>query len=107
MKLHYLRTIGEQYNAIQNFYNPLVTKFRHMPARWHNGRGFVFCLGDCPFESEPTPTFADACEEVTGWDAGCQKVSSVVPEMDLRELHYYIITLLLLQTAKKAECTLA
>ena len=35
-------------------------------GHWHNGNVFVFRPGDCPFESEPTPTSADVCEEVTG-----------------------------------------
>ena len=35
---------------------------------------FVFCPGDFPFESEPTPTSADAGGGVTGSNAGCQEV---------------------------------
>ena len=35
---------------------------------------FIFCVGD-PFESEPTPTSADKCGEVTGCDASHQEVS--------------------------------
>ena len=34
----------------------------------------VFCPGDCPFESDPSPTSADACGEVTGCNAGHQEV---------------------------------
>ena len=32
-------------------------------SRCHNGGVFVFYLGDCPFKSEPSPTYADACEK--------------------------------------------
>ena len=45
------------------------------PGRWHNGSTFVFCADDCPVESEPTPTSAHACGEVTGFDDGHQEVS--------------------------------
>ena len=38
-------------------------------------KAFVFCAGDCPFESEPTPPCADACGKVTGCDAGYQEIS--------------------------------
>ena len=44
-------------------------------GRWHNGSAFVFCLGYCPFKSEPSPTSGDAWGEVTGCDAGNQEVS--------------------------------
>ena len=54
------------------------------PGRWHNGTALVFCQGDCPFESEPTPTSADAFEEVTGWLAA-KRSACVAPEVDLRE----------------------
>ena len=43
-------------------------------SRLHNGSGFVFFPGDCPFESEPSPTSADACREVTSCTAGHQEV---------------------------------
>ena len=52
-----------------------VNKWYIKPGRWHKGSAFVFCLGDCPFKSEPSPTSADACGEVTDCTAGCQKVS--------------------------------
>ena len=42
---------------------------------WHNGSTFVFCVGDCPFEFEPTSTSADVSGEVTGCDTSCQEVS--------------------------------
>ena len=38
------------------------------------GAVFVFCPGDCPFKSEPSPTSADTCREVTGYTVGCQEV---------------------------------
>ena len=37
------------------------------------GSAFVFCPSEYPFESEPSPTFADACGEVTDCTAGCQE----------------------------------
>ena len=36
---------------------------------------FVFCAGDCPFESESSPTCADAYGEVTNCNANFQEVS--------------------------------
>ena len=39
-----------------------------------HGELFVFCVGDCPFKSEPTSTSADACWEVTGCNAGHQEI---------------------------------
>ena len=39
---------------------------------WHSA--LVFSLGDCPLESEPSPTSAGAYGEVTGCDAGGQEV---------------------------------
>ena len=35
---------------------------------------FIFCVGDCPFDPEQIPTYADACREVTGCCAGHQEV---------------------------------
>ena len=59
---------------------------RHlMPGRWHNGSVFVFCPGDCPFKSEPSPTSAHACEEVTGCMLATKRSACVAPEMDLGE----------------------
>ena len=46
------------------------------PGGWHNGCTFIFCPSDCKFESEPSPTSADAFGEVTGCPAGCQEVST-------------------------------
>ena len=41
-------------------------KFRPVePGRWHNGSAFVFCSCGCTFETEPSPTSAHACGEVT------------------------------------------
>ena len=45
------------------------------PGSWHNGSEFVFCPGDCRFESEPNPTSTDVNGELTGCDARCQQVS--------------------------------
>ena len=44
-------------------------------VRWLNDSAFVFCAADCPFESEPNPTSADARGEVTDCNAGCQEVN--------------------------------
>ena len=45
-----------------------------MPCRTQYFSGFsctfVFCSGDCPFKSEPSPTSAHAYGEVTGQDVG-------------------------------------
>ena len=43
-----------------------------------NGSAFVFC--DCPFESEPSPTSADACGEVTGCAMAAKRLACVAPE---------------------------
>ena len=45
----------------------------YKPGCWHNGSAFIFCPGDCLFESEPSPTSVDACEEVTGRDSSNQE----------------------------------
>ena len=37
-------------------------------------QAFVFCAGDCLFESKPSPNSANACGKVTSCAAGCQKV---------------------------------
>ena len=57
-----------------------VSEFQ--PGRWHNGRAFVFHSGDCPFESVPSLTSADACGEVTGCNA-------VALEVDLGECTFH------------------
>ena len=44
-------------------------------GRWPNGSAFFFYLGDCPFESDPSPYSADASGEVTGSAVSCQEVS--------------------------------
>ena len=62
-----------------NFLYPLLhtnAKFQNLPGRWHNGSTFVLCLGDCPFESKPSPTSADAYGEVTGCAAGHQEIGT-------------------------------
>ena len=58
---------------------------------------FVFYPGDCLFESEPSPTSAHACEEVT------KRLASVAPEVDLRECTLHSPP----QKVNKAEPTLA
>ena len=57
--------------SIGEYFNTCPLK----PGRWHNDSVFVFCLGDCPFESEPSTISAHACGEVTG----------CAPEVDLRD----------------------
>ena len=46
------------------------------PLSCFDGSAFVFCPGDYPFKSVPTPTSADACGEVTGCAASHQEVST-------------------------------
>ena len=55
------------------------------PCRWHNGSTFVFYPGDCLFESEPSPTSAHACSEVTDCVPAVKRSACVAPEVDLRE----------------------
>ena len=45
------------------------------PGRWHNDSVFVFCEGDCSFESKASLTSADACGEVTSCAGNHQEVS--------------------------------
>ena len=55
---------------------PIKKKFRSTArslAQWWHIR--LLNSGDCPFKSEPSPTYADACGEVTGCAADCQKFS--------------------------------
>ena len=55
------------------------------PGRWHNGSAFVFCSCGCTFESEPSPTSAHACGEVTGCAPVAKRSASVAPEVNLGE----------------------
>ena len=55
------------------------------PGRWHNGSAFVFCLCDRTFETEPSPTSAHACGEVTGCAPAAKRSASVAPEVNLGE----------------------
>ena len=55
------------------------------PGRWHNGSTFVFCLCSCTFKSEPSPTYAHACGEVTGCAPAAKRSASVAPEVNLGE----------------------
>ena len=57
-----------------NFKNCLNKSLSGQLGHWHNGRAFVFCPGDCLFKSEPSPTSADACGEVTGCTVCHQEV---------------------------------
>ena len=90
--------IGNAYNtAIQ------VGNNKNKPGRWHNGSAFVFCPGDCFFESEPSPTSAHTCGEVTGCMPAAKRSACVLPEVDLRECTLNSP----LQKANKTEPTLA
>ena len=42
-----------------------------------------FCLGDCQFESEPSPTTAHACGEVTGYVLIGKRSAHLAPAVDL------------------------
>ena len=68
-------------NRIMNKINFYVLK----PGRWHNGSAFVFCSCGCTFESEPSPTSAHACGEVTGCVPAAKRSASVAPEVNLGE----------------------
>ena len=75
---------------------------RELPGRWHNGSAFIFCLGDCPFKSESSPTSAQKCGEVTSCVLAAKRSACVAPEVDLGECILHS----LLQEANKAEHTL-
>ena len=70
----------------------------------HNSSAFIFCAGDCPFKSEPTPTSADACGEVTRCNAGCQEVSRYSTRGGSQGIY---ITFASAKQVNKAEPTLA
>ena len=55
------------------------------PGCWHNGSVFVFCPGDCLFESEPSPTNAHASGEVTGCVPATKRLAHEAPQVDLGE----------------------
>ena len=55
------------------------------PGRWHNGSAFVFCSCDRTFETEPSPTSAHACGELTGCAPAAKRSTSVAPEVNLGE----------------------
>ena len=57
------------------------------------------CLGDCSFESKPSPTSAHECGEVTGRMPAAKRSASVAPEVDLGECTLHSP----LQQANKAE----
>ena len=62
-----------------------VKNIVNKPGRWHNGSAFVFCSCGCTFESEPSPTSAHACGEVTGCAPAAKRSASVAPEVNLGE----------------------
>ena len=49
---------------------------------WHIGSAFVFCPGDCLFESKPSPTSANACGEVTSCMPAAKWSARVAPKVD-------------------------
>ena len=61
------------------------TRQKKTKGRWHNGSAFVFCPGDCLFKSDPSPTSAHACGEVTGCALAARRSVCVAPEVDLGE----------------------
>ena len=69
-----------QYSSVRTNKSSILTYAKHYitqePGRWHNGRASTFCTSDHSFESEPSPTSADACGEVTGCTASCQEVGT-------------------------------
>ena len=65
-------------------YQPPVQNITYN-IRWHNGSAFVFCSCGCTFESEPSPTSAHACGEVTGCAPAAKRSASVAPEVNLGE----------------------
>ena len=74
-----------------------------VPGRWHNGGAFVFCAGDCLFKSEPTPTSADACWELTGCDADHQDFSRCSTRGGSQQMYITFAS----TKANKAEPTMA
>ena len=93
----YLEWLASWFNSIQeNGHYGYYLKKRHfilptcigwlvVPGRWHNGSAFVFCSCGCTFESEPSPTSAHACGEVTGCAPAVKRLASVAPEVNLGE----------------------
>ena len=65
--------------------------------------GVVFWVGDCTFKSEPSPTSAHACWEVTSCALATKRSAHVASEVDLGECTWHSP----LQKANKAEPTLA
>ena len=63
----------------------LNNKKSNILSSWHNGSAFVFCSCRCTFESEPSPTSAHACGEVTGCAPAAKRSASVAPEVNLGE----------------------
>ena len=54
----------------------LIYIYNIKPGRWHNGSAFVFCSCGCTFESEPSPTSAHACGEVTSCAPAAKRSAS-------------------------------
>ena len=63
----------------------LSLRHSYQPGRWHNGSAFVFFSCGCTFKSEPSPTSAHACGEVTGCMPAAKGSASVAPEVNLGE----------------------
>ena len=80
-KLVNQRTLGVLTDTLINKLTLRVSQ----PGRWHNGSVFVFCSCSCTFKSEPSPTSAHACGEVTGCAPAAKRSASVAPEVDLME----------------------
>ena len=74
------------------------------PGHRHNGSAFTFCRCDHLFKSEPGPTSADACGEVTGCVPGRQEVGKCSTRDESWGMY---ITFASAKIANKAEPTLA
>ena len=72
-------------------------------GRWHNVSSFVFCVGDCPFESKSTPTSADACGEESSCNAGHQEVGRCSAKGEFQGMYITFAS----TKANKAEPTMA
>ena len=91
---HYVKGLEGGCKASQNVdiseINILQDTHQLQQGRWHNGSAFVFCTGDCPFESESTPTSAGTCGKWLAVMPAVKMLAGVAPEVDLREctLHF-------------------
>ena len=90
--------------AIVLMYRRFLATTEQIKFCWHNGSAFVFCSCGCTFESEPSPTSAHACGEVTGYVPAAKRSASVAPRGESWGMY---ITFASAKIANKAEPTLA